>query len=223
MTLRELIDLFRLRADDQIAPYLWDDAFLVAAANRAENEAAERAELLLDTSTSAICQVAMTSSSTLLTLDERVVRIKRAKLSGETLPLILSTVDEMDRFFPGWEDAGRSTPRYLILDIETSKVQPYPLPNGSHTLLLHAYRRPLTPMGDMTDEPEIPDRHGSHHRLVNWMLFEAYAMKDSDHYDAKKAAGHRAAFTADFGERTPAGSEWRRKHMGRSLIGGHFA
>lgn len=223
MTLQELTAEFRQRADDLRTPYLWDDTFIARSLNTADNEAAERSEMLLDTSTASVCQIAMTDSSTLLSVSPLVVRIKRAKLSGETLPLILITVDEMDRLYPGWEGISRSVPTHLITDIETDKVQPYPLPNASFTMNMHVYRLPLTPMSASSDEPEIPDRGRNHLRLVNWALYEAFDWKDFDTYDPARAAQYLAMFTKDFGESNPRGAEWRRKHMGRSMLSGSFA
>lgn len=223
MNLREIINEFRRVADDlEAQQQRWGDDFLVASANRAEAEACKSALLLLDTSTAAICQYALTVSTVLVSLDTRVVRVKRARLSSETCPLIPMTVGDMDSVFPGWESAARSLPLYLITDIETGKVQPYPSPDGNYTLKIHAYRTPLNEMTSMTNSPEIKDR-GDHRKLVNWMMYEAYMDHDSDRYDPVKSAQYRDMFDRDFGISTPQGAEWRHRHMGHSLLSGSFA
>jgi hypothetical protein len=50
MNLKELRLAAREDLDDTAKPYLWSDAFLNNGANEAENEAARRARLIVDSS-----------------------------------------------------------------------------------------------------------------------------------------------------------------------------
>lgn len=222
MTLKELIATFREDADDNEKKQLWSDVFLKAAANRAEAEACKGGLLLKDSTTAEVCQYDLVSGDTIIALDVRIIRIIRAKLSTEAIPLELVTVSDMDECFPGWENATTNKPLRLITDIETGKVGIYPGANAVYTLNLHVYRTPLEEMKDFDDSPEIPDIGSNHRKLVNWMLFEAYSKHDVDQYDPVKAAQHRIMFERDFGMSTPLGANWRKQFMGRSLLTGTF-
>ena len=73
MTLAELIAALRTDADDLVAnPYLWSDAELTRWANEAEQEAALRAKLLFDASTTAVCQIAVLAGTTSYALHAKV-------------------------------------------------------------------------------------------------------------------------------------------------------
>lgn len=217
MTLAELIAETRRILDDKLAPYLWDDDFIVAALNRAEALAARGGLLLKDSSTASVCQASLTNATTLVTLHASVVRIERAIIDGQSVPLQLITVMEMDEIFPGWEDADRGLPTHLITDIETGDVRPYPLPDGNYTLNMVVYRIPITAMSAMTSSPEIEDMGANHRALTFYAVSEALDDHDADRYGPEKAAAYLARFCRQFGISTAKGARWRKQLMGRNL------
>lgn len=201
MQLNGLIQAFRSEVDDVVAPYLWSDPELIEYANDAQLEACRRARLIVDGSTTAICQIAVVANTATYALDPRVLFIRRARLTG-LLPLKRKNLQDMDSQYPGWEDASASTPSALIPDFETGKIRLYPKPIANTTLNLMVVRDPLAEMNDDTDTPEIAARY--HRSLRFWMMHRAYLKKDADANDPKKAAESLALFEQEFGKKSSA-------------------
>lgn len=103
MTTQQLIDSFRALADDKALPYLWPDAELLVYAAEAETEAARRARLLRDATTAAVCSYAVTVTNQKITLDPRVIFIRRCKIASKTLPMMRVHMADMDMAFPDWD------------------------------------------------------------------------------------------------------------------------
>lgn len=234
MNLADLITVFRARTFDTEAPYLWSDDELGEYATDAENEAAERAKLIKDSTTAEICQVAVTAGNAVYYLDQRVITVERAKLTLGNYPLDLSSTAQMDNGTRPVVNQWRSTPTYnnwlgtdwqkatgtpvrLLLDDEQSrwKATLYPIPVVNDTLNLTLYRLPLGPLStDQGNVPEIPYR--LHIRLVDWMMARAYRKQDAETRDEAKADRYEAAFAQTFGERIDANA--RRKQEARAPV-----
>lgn len=202
MTLRELIRLFRLEVDDSVEPYLWSDEEATDFANDAQQEACRRARLLVDSSTAAICQLALTvADAGLVALDSRVIFVRRARFAG-SLPLKRMNMQDMEAHDPYWQDADPDTPTVFVPDYETGKLLFWPPPIAAKTALLTVVREPLLEMDSEDDEPEIPTRW--HRSLRHWMAFRAYSKPDADAADPKKAAAALALFEQEFGPKSSA-------------------
>lgn len=205
MQLQQLITLFRSEVDDAASPHLWDDDEVLDFANDAQNEACRRARLLVDSSTAAICQIAVTTAGLgLLTLDPRVLFVRKARIAN-ALPLRRMNMQDMEAYDAYWQDASASTPRFFIPDYETGKLQLWPKPSAASTLLLTVVRDPLAEMNDDQDTPEIAERY--HRSLRFWMMFRAYSKQDSEANDPKKAADSLALFEQEFGQKSSAVDE----------------
>lgn len=233
MTLDELIDTFRKRMQDTAEPYLWSDEEVIEFADDAENEAAERASLLRDTTTAEICEVDVVADTAAYLLDARIIRVERAKLDLGSVPLVLSSTAAMDRGAgvtprdwrtqsliwqsgaagSGWEQR-TGTPALALLDREGAQwnLRLMPIPVVDDTLRLHVFRTPLVPMATADRSPEIQAR--LHIRLVDWMVHRAYSKQDSEAFDQSKADKAEAVFTRTFGERIDANA--RRKQDDRA-------
>lgn len=214
MTLAQLMDAYRTKTEDVAPPYLWSDDELRQYADDAENEAAERARLLKDTTTPEICQVNVVAGAAAYLLDSRIISVERAKLALSSTPLTLSSTDEMDRAKPGWE-ARSGTPSKGLVDAEGAgwKLTLYPKPAANDTLHLQVFRLPIGPLSAHDgNQPEIPSR--LHLRLLDWMLHLGYQKQDAETYDRAKSEQHAAIFTAAFGERIDANA--RRKQEDRA-------
>lgn len=202
MTLRDLIQLFRQEVDDLSEPFLWSDDEAIDFANDAQQEACRRARLLVDSSTTAICQIAVTGgASGLLTLDARVIFVRKARFAS-SLPLKRMSMQDMEAYDPYWQDTTASTPTVFVPDLETGKLQLWPKPSASGTLLLTVVREPLADMDSDDDTPEIPARW--QRSLRHWMVFRAYSKQDSQAADPKKAAAALALFEQEFGAKSGA-------------------
>ena len=237
MTLGDLIDVFRARAFDTKEPYLWSDAEVREFADDAENEAAERARLIKDSTTTAICQVAVVANTAAYALDSRVISVERAKLDSQSVPLVLSSTQAMDQnmgvrprdwrasssnwvggIAGGWE-ARQGTPNTAVLDAEGPgwKLMLSPIPTKADTLRLQVYRLPLVALSTSeANTPEIPLR--LHIRLVDWMVYRAYSKQDAETFDREKAAQAEATFTSAFGQRIDANARRKQEDRTSSVV-----
>lgn len=209
MQLLDLLTLFRSETDDDTAPYLWSDDELIEFANDAELEACRRARLLVDSSTPALCALALTvvdagpvlANHGLVTLDPRVLFVRRARIAGQ-LPLRRMNLQDMEAFNPFWQDAAPARPTVFIPDYETGKLLFWPPPDQAYTVNLTVVRDPLVDMTGLEDTPEIAPRY--HRSLRFWMMVRGYGKQDSEATDPKKAAEALALFEQEFGRKSAA-------------------
>lgn len=202
MQLRELMTLFRNEVDDATEPYLWSDEEVIEFANDAQNEACRRARLLVDSSTTALCQIAVTAGTALLDLDPRVLFVRRARFATYR-PLDRMNMQDMECYNPFWMDAtGGGTPRVFVPDYETGKLLLWPTPDADGTLLLTVVRDPLVEMDADSDIPEIAPRY--HRSLRYWMMARAFGKQDAEANDPKKEATAMALFEQEFGKKSSA-------------------
>jgi hypothetical protein len=237
MNLGDLINVFRQRSFDTKDPQLWSDDELAEFADDAEAEAAERARLIRDSTTEAICQIIVGANTAAYLLDPRILSVERAKLDSVAVPLALSSTPAMDqnmgnrprdwRSFSGnwaggigggWEDR-QGTPSIAVLDAEGAgwKLTLSPRPTKADVLRLQVFRLPLQPLStDGDNVPEIPPR--LHVRLVDWMMYRAYSKQDAETFDAGIAAKHEAIFTAAFGPKIDANTRRKQEDRTSSVV-----
>lgn len=198
MNLRELIDAFRDDTGDTEVPYRVSDAKAIRFANRAQVEAARRARLLVDSSDETICRVSYSAGDPIVSIDYRIISIRRAIIEGSSSGLAKRVMVQMDDEWPGWYSSeSRSTPFILVVDYGTDEARLYPTPKSDGTLHLTVTREPKKPMSSDSDKPEIPARY--HEALVEGMKMYAYQSDDPDMADEKLAAMAAAAFELEFG------------------------
>ena len=201
MNLGELRSLFRLRAADTAAPYLWSDDEIDAYLNEAENEAAERAGLIYDdTSTATVINVV--AGITRYALDPSILRIDLAVLDA-TSPLAI--LDRME-----------SSPRGVYLIPDSTSLELNFEPQAAGTLQLGVYRLPLNPMSLDYDTPEIHQKY--HSKLLDWVLHMAYLKPDADAFDQTKADRHEAKFIASFGQSVDANVQRKQRERRRHVV-----
>lgn len=199
---------FRNRAGDaDRAPPLWLDEEIIGYLNEAQNEACERASLILDISTAAVCQIAVVAGTATYNVDPRVLEIKRAKLDSATRPLVETSIEQLDEEMPGWETK-TGTPTHFFQTSDTSLTL-VPTPIANDTLRQRVIRLPLQPMTGPEDEPEIAERH--HYRMLDWAHRCGYLKEDAETINKARASEHEAAFTANFGERPSANVQRKRR------------
>ena len=205
MTLDDLIAEYREEAHDSGTPPFVSDAWLTKRANQAEQEACRRAGLLIE-SVHAMCTVAVTAGSPVVSLNSKIIDIKKARMSLDSQELYPITVDQLAL---DWEnDTG--TPSHYVTDYQSGSIRLYPSPIVDDDLKLTVTRLPLVDMADGTDEPEIRPEY--HYALVQWILYRAYAKQDVDIFDPNKSAKALAEFEREFGRRVSARNEqWMRE------------
>lgn len=205
----ELLAAFRQDADDEANAHLWSDAELLRFLNDAQREACERAHLLRDASTAAVCQVAVVAGTAVYPLSALILRVERAQLRLDALPLSVSSTPEMDARAGNWQ-SWRGRPRWLVVDSDAGSSTGLsgrlcPTPTEADTLDLVVSRLPLAPMNTDDDAPEIGAR--LHLGLVQWMLHLAYLKRDVETFNETKAALHETIFSQLFGERIDANAQ----------------
>lgn len=212
MTLAELLADARMKSTDDVAPYLWSDAELKGYANEAEREACRRGRLIVDSTSTQVCNITLAANRATTILSPKVFFVNRAKLVGESLPLTPISYKDLDRQVPGWEDT-TGTPTHFVKDMDSGKFRPYPTPTAATAVRLTVTRMPLCDMTEDTDEPEI--RPHLHESLVHWMLYRQYSKPDADTEDEAKAAKHLALFEQEFGKKSSAFDEaWIEREHG---------
>lgn len=201
MDASELEAAFRQRADDRVEPYLYSQEEVFRWASEAEVEACARARLIYD-STSSFLAIPIVAEQSDYTLDARIDRIDSARFtptgSGRSFPVELVGIDDI-RSHHDWQNR-RGRPEQAARIGRVLKL--WPRPSEAGTLNLDAYRFPLFPMEDDSDEPEIPLE--AQPDLVWWMLVLAYTTKDGETEDSPRVASSAALFAARFGERPSA-------------------
>lgn len=209
MTLAELIASFRVDADDQTAPYLWPDEEVRLWLNEAEDEACQRAKLIFDSSTAAVCQIAVTTAASVYALHAATLDIYRAALTdaaGDIFVLTPTDRIELDRVRPDWRTVTRRPTAFIQHD---TNIELDAVVDATYTLNLEVCRLPLTTMDFSTDVPEINRMH--HRHLVQWALHRAYSKPDSETLNLDKSARAEDAFTKVFGNRP--GADMRKKQQ----------
>lgn len=194
---------------------LWSDDELVRYLNKAVDEACLRAKLILDRSTTEICQISVVSGTRTYPLDKRVIAVKRLQLANVKSPLTEYSTPDLDEIEPGWEAATGEPDKYL-LDYEDGKITFNREPTADDTCTMAVFRYPTKIMSyalRKVQSPEIPEIY--HYDLLDWVLHLAYEKQDSETVDKKASARHEALFERRFGPRPTARNQYahrRRKH-----------
>lgn len=215
MRVGEFIERFRRAVDDLQAPHFWTDEDIVGYLNEAVQEACERAKLLEDRTTPAVCSITLEPGKSTYSLHPSVLEIKRLTLRGR--PLHETSVEELDCTFGAWEQR-RGVPRHFILEQAAGRSAPHvrfvPEPLEADTATMTVYRGALDYLRPMAchSEPEIPERY--HLRLLDWILHRAYLRQDAEVFNENKAAVSLGLFEQAFGERPDANVQ--RKHRDKA-------
>jgi hypothetical protein len=223
MNFGELDQLFRREIDDEVGSGSerriepWQ-SFMYA--NDAQDEACRRGRLLVDSSTAAICQIAVTAGTNLYTYDPRIISIRRAKLASRAKPLGKVLFSELDEIHSDWESR-TGTVEALVTGMDTGKLRMFRIPIVNDTLNLTVVRLALQPMVNQKDTPEINTRH--HRSLVYWMKHKAFNNQDSELFDKNRADIHLALFEQEFGPKSAAINEvFEEMNYAYGEIGGYY-
>jgi hypothetical protein len=201
MNFSQLTALARIKLSDEVAPHRLTDNAALLFLQEAETEACRRARLLVDSSTAAICTIAVVAGTALYALDSRVLAVRAAYLSGKSAPLTRWATILMDQERANWQ-ASTGTPNTFLTDYETGHIRLYPIPTANATLSLRVSRLPLTELTEVSS-PEIHVRY--HQKLLEWVVYRMRSIEDSELYDPRKAQVALGEFEAEFG---PARSAW---------------
>jgi hypothetical protein len=203
MDLIELIDKFRIQTKDRSLPYMWEDPEVISWFNEAQSEAALRARLLFD-KTSSFCTIAVTvAGGNIYDLSPLINEIEYAYLvdtSGNRYKLRPTDRIQLEDMNPKWREY-TGIPEWFIQS--DTQIEIAGVIQQDFTLKLEVYRDPLQNIEDTrTDTPEIASHHHKH--LIKWALHRAYLVNDSDKYAAKLSKQYLDEFEAYFGLRPGA-------------------
>lgn len=213
MNRADLIAAFRTRADDVTEPYLWSDEEIALYLSESENEAAVRARLIKDSTSTEAAVIAVVANTVDYALHASVFEILRVKLDSQRNTLPRTTVDELDSAAPGWE--GRTgSPKYYIEEEGRIRLVPTPLMND--TLRLTVHRLPLESLKGDGSTPEIHAKY--HYRLIDWALRCAYMKPDSETLDKVKSGEYAELFRQSFGERPDANVERKQRDHAPTVV-----
>lgn len=208
MTLAQLRTLYRSLARDEATPYLATDATLNTFLNEAVDEAAKRARLIHDDSTTAVCEITVVAATATYSLHASLYELTSVRLftpadSTEPVELHLVSREWLNREMPDWRESTEE-PCYAIQQDKTLRIVPTPQAEG--LLKLEGLRLPLAAMAADGDTPEI---NGAHHRhLAQWALYRVFGIPDGEAFDANRSAQALAEFERYFGP--PVDSDLRR-------------
>lgn len=203
--------LYRALARDEVEPYLASDEMVDSFLNEGQDEAALRARLIHDDSTTAVCNITIAAVSTVYpstySLHASLYELSSVRIftpsTGDPVDLPLVSREWLNRNKPDWRES-TDEPAYAIQHDKTLRIVPTPSADG--LLKLEGYRLPLVAMAAETDAPEI---NGAHHRhLVQWALHRVFGVPDSEVFDAKRSGLALAEFERHFGP--PVDSDLRR-------------
>lgn len=213
MNLEQLRRRFRALAKDTVENFLFADEDIADWLTEGEAEACLRGRLLLDDFTPAVCRAAVVPGVAVCKLHPRLyelvlVRFKAVGMArSDALSLVSREwLNENER---DWRDADNwsyaSPHRRYAVQSETG-LRIVPVPDVAGELLIEGYRLPLNPLQSDADTPEIHE--ASHEKLVQWALFRAFSVPDSETFDPQRSQNALGEFAQHFG--LPVDSDLRR-------------
>lgn len=179
--------------DNSTTDKLWSQDEILEYARDAENEACERQNLIVESSSS-LTSISVNTSTGTYSLSNTVTDVISAKLSLGTEPLMRTSRHVLDHSFSNWQ-ANTSTPRSYFTS-GTNKITVYPKPIVADTLNMTVARFPNIPM-TIDGSPEIDARY--HPGLLQWILYRAYMKNDSETLNVGKAKDYEKQFDKFFG------------------------
>ena len=100
--------------DNSTTDKLWSQDDILEYARDAENEACERADLLID-NTSSLTDITADTSTGTFGIASTVISVRSAMMSLGSEPLMKTSEEVLDKSFSGWRTAS-GTPRSYVLD-----------------------------------------------------------------------------------------------------------
>jgi hypothetical protein len=208
--------------DDVVEPYLWSDPQCVSYIIQAEHEACERANLIVDESTPAVCQIPVQVGVIGYSLDPKVLLVKRVSYgtsAQHAYPLTQTTRSRLDETHPGWGGRAGQVSAYICEDNGEITIVPPTrgmLVNGTYgthgtagTAFLQVSRYPLNRLslnstagtgaaGLGITYSETPFQY--HVKMLSWAAHLAFLKNDSETFNLAKADKYEKDFERDFGK-----------------------
>lgn len=237
MLLTELVNILRVQYLDDVAePYLWGDPEVVSYIIQSEAEACERAHLIIDDTTPAICLLPIQVGLAKYSLDEKVLLIKRVLYGSSgtsSYELKQRTRSRLDEESPGWQNRSGTPWAFICEDNGEFTIVPPPIGTAgtdgvlstsgtAGTAFLQVSRLPVNTLtlnstagsgtaGLGITYPEIPSQY--HMRMLYWAAHLAFLKNDSETFNLAKADKYEALFERYFGKPVSAKTQrFMRSH-----------
>lgn len=218
--LTELRENILYDRSDRIAgtsDYLWSDETLVRYINEAHVRFARDGLVIRDNTTPSVTQVTLATGVTQYKLDDSVLAIISARLTGDTGDLVRTGHSMLDSFVPpdsyffdpnsiGQLAPGKpvafTTDETIAYDSRSTSVNStvfrvYPTPSAAYNgqiINLRVVRLPLNKftINNLKATPEIPEMH--HMEMLDWAASLALRVVDADAGNKKRSDDFAATF-----------------------------
>lgn len=202
MTLKELLRLFRVQANDKVEPYFHEDEDIIAWLNQAVDEACIRGRLVHESHNADVCAIQVAVDQSQYPLHESLYEITRLTFvpgNGETQSELRLVSEEWLNlyYYDNWP-VMKGKPQFAIQS--DTAIRLVPTPDLVGELFLEGYRTPIEAMAIDDDKPS--DLHKQHHvQLVEWALHKAFSIPDTEFMDPNRSAIAYQNFEQYFGVR----------------------
>jgi len=226
MTPAALLALFRAEVRDEVAPYLWADAEVLAYLDDAQKMFCRLTGGIADAS-SAITQLTATAGDEFLSFSPRILKLRSARLRADGRTLELLNLEDLETSYLSSDygvhggyriDSRPGTVRALVLGMQANSARLVAIPVEDTEIALVVYRMPLEDIAATDDELEIDEQH--HRHLLLWMKHLAHMKQDAETYDRGRAEEFRTGFLV-YCDRAKAERE-RREHKYRAITYGGY-
>ena len=204
----ELKNAFRVDVDDTVAPFLWSDVDIASYMDDAQKMFCRLTNGLSDSTTPAVCEVAVVAGTAVAPISDRILKIRRASRNSDGRPVTIVNVEDLDSKGIRLDNrAGRVD--YIVTGMDEHKVRWVHTPDAADKVLLTVWRMPLLDITATTvvqNDPEenspnidpvVLEIDSQHHRaLLLWMEHLAYLKQDADTINRKLSAEREADFRA---------------------------
>jgi hypothetical protein len=191
MTLAELAQHVRAaQLRDEAEPFLWQWPEIILYFNEAESIFARRTHCLIDDE-SDLTRIVTKPGVAKYTLDPRIIHVRSVQHDSG-----VPVRHKPRKTMPSSISEGR--PAHYNVDSGTNRIRLFPVPDDEYVLRMEVARKPLRPLANEFDTPEIPEEY--HLALTDWVVFKALSNNDPEGSNTVSAAEFRAAWEANLTE-----------------------
>lgn len=197
-----LVEIFRNYVDDidkgTSANLLWKDPEVLQYIDFAQKEAARRAKLIEDNTTSSVCSITLSPNQSLYSIHSSILRMSEAVLSSTGAKLSPTNHRDLDFVTPTWRTtAGSGNVAQYVMDWGARKIRFYETPLVVDSVQLSVVRLPLNEVNDKNDDLELSDDWC--YKLLPGMCWMAYGKKDTQTEDPNLRRRYEEEFIRNFG------------------------
>lgn len=221
----ELYARFRADVYDSREPYLWSDTEVFQYMDAAYKQFVRLTGGIADAS-SDLTQLPVSAGDPWVSLDPRVIDIRRASLQSNGRELVIANHASLANYVAAYDygfarppriDNTTGEPRYLVTDLEQDRLRMIPVPVAADTIELAVHRLPLKPIKGKGEKfAEVPEQH--HEYFLLWMKKLAYSKQDAETRNDKLAERFDGEFRVYCGQ--AKAERGRREHRVRTVAYG---